>query len=392
MRIEATLEHPWRTEPKFGGMTDANAEKSWRAEQEATNPLVTWRDPPAPKFRLTPFNEIEIDRTRRNYLVKGLLSSTGIVVIWGPPKCGKSFLALWIALHIALNWPYRGRRVQGGPVVYLALEGAEGFKARIEAFRQRYGVQDAPFFLITVALNLVKERGALIADIKRQLGDIKPVAVFLDTLNRSLVGSESKDEDMAQYIAAAEELASAFSCVVPIVHHCGIDASRPRGHTSLSGAVEVQLAVKREGEGQFSVTVELAKDGPEGDRLLSHLEQVEVGTDPDGDPITTCVVVEDAVEAMAPRARVKLKGAPAVAFDLLRKAIDEAGEIPPHSEHIPPNIRTIPVETWRRYAYLGSISESDKADTRRRVFVRAVEKLQAAKLVGVWGDYAWIAQ
>ena len=211
-------------------------------------------------------------------------------------------------------------------MVYLALEGAEGFKARIEAFRQRYGVQDAPFFLITVALNLVKERGALIADIKRQLGDIKPVAVFLDTLNRSLVGSESKDEDMAQYIAAAEELASAFSCVVPIVHHCGIDASRPRGHTSLSGAVEVQLAVKREGEGQFSVTVELAKDGPEGDRLLSHLEQVEVGTDPDGDPITTCVVVEDAVEAMAPRARVKLKGAPAVAFDLLRKAIDEAGE------------------------------------------------------------------
>jgi len=31
---------------------------------------------------------------------------------------------------------------------------------------------------------------------------------------------------------------NAFGCAVIVVHHCGIDATRPRGHTSLAGAVD----------------------------------------------------------------------------------------------------------------------------------------------------------
>jgi hypothetical protein len=77
-------------------------------------------------------------------------------------------------------------------------------------------------------------------------------------------------------------------------------------------------------------------------------------------------------------------------LDLLRKAIDEAGSVPPASNHIPPNTRTISIETWRTYAYQGTITESDKPDTRQKAFVRAVKNLQAANLVGVWGEYAWI--
>jgi RecA-family ATPase len=46
---------------------------------------------------------------------------------------------------------------------------------------------------------------------------------------------------MARFLAAAEKVAQELNCAVVIVHHCGIDASRPRGHTSLSGAVESQL-------------------------------------------------------------------------------------------------------------------------------------------------------
>ena len=53
-----------------------------------------------------------------------------------------------LVLHIALGWPYRGRRVNGGPVVYLAFEGAEGFKARAEAFRRTHKITGkVPFFL-----------------------------------------------------------------------------------------------------------------------------------------------------------------------------------------------------------------------------------------------------
>ena len=110
--------------------------------------------------------------------------------------------------------------------------------------------------------------------------------------NRSLRGSENSDEDMSAYIGAADALREAFDCAVLIVHHCGVNDSRPRGHTSLTGAVDAQLAVKREQNGNIIVTVEWMKDGEsEGDTIASRLEVVEVCTDEDGEAITLCIVV-----------------------------------------------------------------------------------------------------
>src|SRR5262245_22024997 len=85
-------------------------------------------------FTLVPFNAITVSSSP-TYLIKGIFPHAGMIVIWGPPKCGKSFWTFDAVMHIALGWPYRGRRVQKGAVVYLALEGGEGFRARLEAFR-----------------------------------------------------------------------------------------------------------------------------------------------------------------------------------------------------------------------------------------------------------------
>ena len=86
------------------------------------------------RFALVPFDQIKIS-AGPSYVVKGLIPRAGLVVIWGPPKCGKSFLTFDLAMHVALGWEYRGRRVKQGYVVYCALEGAQGFVNRVEAFR-----------------------------------------------------------------------------------------------------------------------------------------------------------------------------------------------------------------------------------------------------------------
>jgi hypothetical protein len=117
------------------------------------------------------------------------------------------------------------------------------------------------------------------------------VAIVFDTLNRSLQGSESSDEDMSAYVRAAASFVEAFTCAVVIVHHCGVDNSRLRGHTSLSGALDAELAVTRDGANNIALEVKLMKDGPQGDTFMSRLEVVEVGVDEDGDPITSCVVI-----------------------------------------------------------------------------------------------------
>lgn len=244
-----------------------------------------WR----PRFELMAFKEIVLS-TAAMYLVKGIVPRLGLTVVWGPPKCGKSFWVFDLAMHVARGIPYRGRKVQQGVVVYLALEGGYGFRARIEAYRRKHDIEDVPFYLVTDRISLVQDHAGLIADIQRQIDKSVPVLVVIDTLNRSLAGSESKDEDMAAYIRAADAIREAFSCAVVVVHHCGVDGTRPRGHTSLTGAADAQHAVTRE-DGNILVTVEWMKDGLEGDQIISKLECVELGTDADGEPIDRKSVV-----------------------------------------------------------------------------------------------------
>jgi hypothetical protein len=243
------------------------------------------------RIELIPFEEIRLG-TERRYLVKGLIPREGLTVIWGPPKSGKSFWMTDVALHVALNWPYRGRKVVGGPVVYCAFEGAFGFSARVEAFRQRHLAENAdpvPFYLEPVTIDIIRDHPALIAAIRARLGDTAPVLVCLDTLNRSLAGSET--DDMPHYVRAADVIRETFHCAVAIIHHCGVAGDRPRGHTSLTGAADAQLSVRRDSTNNIVVEVEHMKDGPEGEAVVNRLEPTTVGLDDDGDPITSCVVL-----------------------------------------------------------------------------------------------------
>jgi AAA domain len=341
-----------------------------------------------PRFTVTPFNAIKLDPTRINYLVKGLLPRTGLVVIWGPPKCGKSFWVLDLAMHVALGWPYRGRRTRQGAVVYLALEGAEGFKARTEAIRMHHRVTDAPFYLMTVRIDLVRDHALLVADIRKQLGAVIPAAVFIDTLNRSLIGSEAKDEDMAAYLRAADAIREAFDCVVPVVHHCGINDSRPRGHTSLTGAADAQLAVKRDGERNFTVTVEYMKDGPEGDVLTCRLDTVDVGVDADGDAITSCIVVPVDDATPRPAARVKLTDRERLAMRFLAEALCDSGVQPPFD--LPAGLKAVSRDAWRERCYRDGFCAGEKPGTRTKAFGRVVDSLQVKLLIGNRDGWVWL--
>jgi hypothetical protein len=127
-----------------------------------------------PRFRLYAFNDIKPDAAA-NYLIKSLFPRVGLAVIWGPPKCGKSFWAFDALMHVALGWNYRGHRVASGVVVYCALEGVQGFKNRVEAFRlAKLSEADGgppPFYLMPRSLSLVADCKALIADIRRREAD-----------------------------------------------------------------------------------------------------------------------------------------------------------------------------------------------------------------------------
>jgi hypothetical protein len=354
-------------------------------------------EPTKTRFHLTPFRDITITEDVA-YLVKDLIPRMGLVVVWGPPKCGKSFWMFDLSMHIALGREYRGRRVEEGPVVYLALEGGKGFTHRVEAFRRHHSVTDAPFYLITDRTDLVNDHAQLIDEIRFQSSD-QPAFVVIDTLNRSLVGSENSDQDMGAYIRAADAIREAFMCTVAIIHHCGVAGTRPRGHTSLTGAVDAQLAVERNDAGIITIKVEWLKDGEEGAEIMSQLKQVKLGADSYGDPIVSCVVVAD-----DPMKRImetpgnqivrpgvaKLNSKARLGFDQLRACIAEAGrEAPVSTTQIPAGTRVVTLDEWSEW--LGKAGVINVKGSPREQFKRIREELEKGQLIKLWEDYVWVA-
>jgi hypothetical protein len=75
-----------------------------------------------------------------------------------------------------------------------------------------------------------------------------------------------------------------------MIHHSGKNASKgARGHSSLRGAVDTEIAI--EGQmGRRTATVLKQRDLPSGQVFAFELEQQMLGHDEDGDPVTSCIV------------------------------------------------------------------------------------------------------
>lgn len=343
-----------------------------------------WPPETSRRLRFTRFRDVKLPSGSR-YLVKGLLISTGLVVVWGAPKCGKSFQIFDISAHVAAGWEYRGRKVKQRSVVYFALEGQDGFAARIEAFRRAHHVtddEDLPFFLSAERIILPQDTDAIVGSIRRQFPDERPGVIVLDTLNRSIAGSENDPEDMGSYVRAADAIREAFDCVVIVIHHCGVEGARPRGHTSLTGAADAQLAVKRDKDGHIITTVEFQKDGPEGDEIASRLRPVPLGRDEDGDEIVSCVIEPVDHDQQA---RPKVRGQAAKALEILQ------GEMALSPELLTSGTRTFSENQWRLACYEKMFTKDTLQTTKQKTFVRVRDALLNEKIISKQGDIVWLA-
>ena len=351
------------------------------------------RDPPNKRYpyQLVHFDDLR-PGTKSPYIVDELIPLDGLVAVWGPPKSGKSFWTFDLAMHIALGWEYRGRRVERqGSVIYLAFEGAEGFHARAEAFRRTHEIMTRPwFYLLASNAKLVRDHKALIESIDGETENkLPPSVIVLDTLNRSIDGSESKDQDMGAFLAAAESICSYYGCVVIIVHHCGVDGTRPRGHTSLTGAANVQIAVRRDAAHNVVAEVEAMKDGPEGASFTSVLKVIEVGTRDDGKAITSCAVVPvDAPRASAgKKAGARLTADQTRFLDILNDAVLDAP-----AEHKTTIGGAVAISReWLKMCCIakGWFDEADSENVRRAKVSNFVNKLAGKKRIGADKLYVW---
>jgi len=152
----------------------------------------------------------------------------------------------------------------------------------------------------------------------------------------------------------------------------------------------VQISIRRDAARNVVAEVEAMKDGQEGAIFTSALRLVEVGTDEHGKAMTSCAI-EPVEGVAAPRAKAPtLSAAAKLALEQLRDLIaSDASELAPGSDHIPRNVRVISAALWREHFYKAHID--DRPDTKRKAFVRAVNRLQELHIVGLWADKAWLS-
>jgi len=288
----------------------------------------------ANKFKLVRFGETAFD-PNEEWRIKHIVPMKGVGLIYGKSQSLKSFVAMHLALSVALGEVWAGKRVEKTAVVYVCAEGQGGFPKRAAGMIKARRIKgEVDFHIIYTAPNLGAMEGdlpALIAAI--EAAGIKPGLVIIDTTAKVIGAAEENGPGMAAFVWNAGALAEHFGCFVLAVHHVGHgeDAQkRPRGWSGVVGAVDVQILCERDGEAfATALTVQKEKDEASGFSLTAHLSRVVLGTDRDGDEIST-LVVDDVVKAEGV-AKVKVqKSVPAsqgLLMDCILAAIDDAGEI-----------------------------------------------------------------
>lgn len=242
------------------------------------------------------------------WIIKHVLPDAELVVLYGASGSGKTFMALDMAGCIARGLPWRGKKTRQGRVVYIAAEGAGGFRNRMQAYAQHNEIDLATLNIgvINAAPNFLEKVDAL--DVARSIkasggADVVVVDTFAQVMPG---GNENAGEDMGKAMAHCKGIHRATGAVVVLIHHAGKDSSKgARGWSGLRAAADAELEVVRAPTGRL-LRLSKQKDGEDELEWGFDLDVVRIGVDEDLEPITSCVVIEAAVPAVGGVASRKL--------------------------------------------------------------------------------------
>lgn len=340
-----------------------------------------------------------------SWLVKGLLVDGGLSALFGPPGTSKTFVALDLALSIAHGRDWFGRKVRSGGVVYVSGEGGGGMRLRMKAWRQEKGAHSVntlgdpvPFALVPSSVNLFDDdEGALtlIDDIRTLAGQMvtPPRLIVLDTLSRMIgSGDEDKARDINVVVQRAERIQRDTGAHVLVVHHSGKDRDRGmRGSNALLGAVDAAIEITRHESGACEGKIAKVKDGGDIEPFRYSLRQSVLGQDEDGEDITSCVIEPTDASPGEAKARPRLTDPERIALEALRTVIIERGQPSPGGD-IPHAVTVARIDDWRREAYRRGLTDADTDEARKKAFQRVRHSLQVKHLIGISGDWAWLAK
>lgn len=215
----------WPDAPLNGGQRPAEALAAWLVDHPELADAVCRADPEGPPPGAAPLSLMSADHILTTewpdpvWAVPNLLPS-GLTILAGRPKVGKSWMALQIALAVAAGGIALGERVKAGPVLYLALEDPpRRLKGRMEALRWPIGLpaEFMPLGEFDKQIGDLRDGGGerLALQIERRGYRL----VVIDTLSRAVYGDQRDEEEMTQALTPLQEMAHDLNCAAVLVDH-----------------------------------------------------------------------------------------------------------------------------------------------------------------------------
>jgi AAA domain len=211
-------------------------------------------------------------------LIDDVLDQGTTGLLYGSWGTAKSFIALDWAASVATAHRWQGRDTVQRRVLYVAGEGAFGFKGRIAAWEIGWQtkIADEWLHILPQAVNLTR---ASEVDQLRALIDWGGYSfIVLDTLARcSVGGDENSARDTGIVVDAMTKCLQSTPDgrgVVLGVHHAGKDGKTLRGSSAYESAADTVYFTARDGQ-VITLDREKRKDGPEMDRHELKLGQIE---------------------------------------------------------------------------------------------------------------------
>lgn len=247
---------------------------------------------PKKRLRYAPVSELWDTVGKDPFLVEGVLPRQGLARIFGDPGCGKTPVALSLAIAVATGEKtWLGHEVdQHGPVFYMVGEDRDGLINRCRAEAKRTGRTKEDF----ASLQMTLQPGQLLdeEDVKRWIEEILLFApngiplLVVDTQSRNFNGDENSSKDMALFVHHLTAISERLRCLVLLVHHNGLQAKdRARGSNVALGGLDAELSVERNGM-EVTVHSKKEKNWARPQPLHGVLVPLEVGTDVRNRPIT----------------------------------------------------------------------------------------------------------
>ena len=189
-----------------------------------------------------PAGKLPSHAPEQRWLVEQLWGAEAVGIIGGEPKCGKSFLALDLAVSVASGTACLGRfraARAARVLLYAAEDPLHVVRERLEGITAARGValHDLPLFVIT-APSLRLDHPDHCERLWETVEKIHPALLVLDPFVRLHAIDENAAGEVAPLLAFLRHLQRKHHLAVALVHHARKDAGRSRPGQALRGSSE----------------------------------------------------------------------------------------------------------------------------------------------------------